>query len=121
MSADDTLAGTNRMSDDEISAQGTTRAELDMFFADVYERYRHIEAGGNYWMIVNRMKHMGFSDMYLHSPLFEWMLGVHVNKAYQLINDYTLDFFNHYLKLQPSRLLDYNIGVHSDFSLEKGS
>lgn len=47
------------------------------------------------------MKHMGFSDLYLFSPLYEKMEGVDIRKAYRLINDYSLDFFDHYLKQQP--------------------
>ncbi|RED59150.1 acetylhydrolase [Cohnella phaseoli] len=120
MSADDTLAGTQNMSDANIASQGTTRAELDKFFADTLARYEHVAVGGNYWLKINKMKHMGFSDMYMISPLFEWMEGVNVKKVHGLINDYSLDFFNHYLKQQPSKLLEKNIGEHSEYSLERG-
>ncbi|MFF2886003.1 acetylhydrolase [Paenibacillus sp. NPDC057967] len=120
MSADDTLAGTQHMSDATIASQGTTRAELDKFFADTLERYEHVAVGGNYWMKINKMKHMGFSDMYMLSPLFERMEGVNVSKVHRLINDYSLDFFNHYLKQQPTKILESNIGNHTDFSLERG-
>ncbi|MFD0713052.1 alpha/beta hydrolase family protein [Paenibacillus sp. GCM10027626] len=120
MSADDTLAGTKNMSDANIAAQGTTRKELDKFFADTFVRYEHVAAGGNYWMKINNMKHMGFSDTYLLSPLYERMEGVDVKKVHRLINDYSLDFFNHYLKQQPFELLEQNIGDHSDFTLQKG-
>lgn len=120
MSADGTLAGTTYMSDEEIASQGTTRKELDKFFADTFARQASVTIGGNYWMTIKNMKHMGFSDMYLISPLFEKMEGVDVTSVHRLINDYTLDFFDHYLKQQPLKLLDQNIGDHLEFSLQKG-
>jgi len=120
ISADDTLAGTKNMSDATIASQGTTRAELDKFFEATLVRYNSVSVGGNYWMTIKHMKHMGFSDMYLISPLFEWMEGVQVRKAHRLINDYTLDFFNHTLKQQPTKRLDQNIGDHPAFTLKKG-
>jgi len=120
MSADDTLSGTKNMSDASIASQGTTRAELNRFFADTFERYEHVAVGGNYWLKINNMKHMGFSDMYMLSPLFEWMEGVNVTKVHRIINAYSLDFFDHYLKQIPSSLLQSNIGNHSEYSLERG-
>jgi len=63
---------------------------------------------------------MGFSDLYLFSPLYERMEGVDIQKAYRLINDYSLDFFNHYLKHQPFKLLEQNIGDYPEFTLQKG-
>jgi len=120
MSADGTLAGTTHMSDEEIVSQGTTRKDLDKFFADTFARQASVAVGGNYWMTIKNMQHMGFSDMYLISPVFEKSEGVDVHSVHQLINDYSLDFFDHYLKQQPLKLLDQNIGDHPDFSLQKG-
>lgn len=121
MSADDTLAGTAHMSDESIASQGTTREELDKFFDEVLSRYEAVAAGENYWMKIKNMKHMGFSDTYLLSPVLAWMEGVDVRSAHQLINDYTLDFFNHYLKQQPFEYMEQNIGEFPAFSLQKGA
>jgi predicted dienelactone hydrolase len=120
MSADDTLSGTEHMSDAYIASQGTTREELSQFFEDTFARQTSVAMGGNYWMKIKNMKHMGFSDMYLISPLFEKSEGVDVQRVHQLINDYSLDFFDHYLKQEPLKLLDQNIGDHPGFSLQKG-
>jgi len=120
MSADGTLAGTTHMSDEEIASQGTTRMDLDKFFKDTFARQASVAAGGNYWMTLKNMKHMGFSDMYLISPVFEKSEGVDVHRVHQLINAYSLDFFDHYLKQRPLTLLDQTIGDHPDFTLQKG-
>ncbi|RAV19199.1 acetylhydrolase [Paenibacillus contaminans] len=120
MSADDTLAGTKNMSDANIASQGTTREELTKFFDDTFARYESVAAGGNYWMTIKNMKHMGFSDTYLISPLYERMEGVKIKKVHRLINEFSLDFFDHYLKQQPFKRLDQSIGDHPEFTLQKG-
>jgi hypothetical protein len=120
MSADGTLAGTTHMSDEEIASQGTTRETLNQFFEDTFARQVSVAKGGNYWMTIKNMKHMGFSDMYLISPIFEKSEGVDVRRVHRLINDYSMDFFDHYLKQQPFKLLEQNIGDHPGFSLQKG-
>ncbi|MCE5172718.1 acetylhydrolase [Paenibacillus profundus] len=120
MSADDTLTGTENMSDENIASQGTTREELTKFFSDTFARQESVTVGGNYWMKIKHMKHMGFSDMYLISPVFERMEGVDVRSVHRLINEYSLDFFDHYLKQQPFHLLEQNIGDHPEFTLQRG-
>ncbi|MDK8181317.1 acetylhydrolase [Paenibacillus sp. UMB4589-SE434] len=120
MSADDTLTGTEKMSDEYIASQGTTRADLTKFFRDTFARQESVTAGGNYLMTIKNMKHMGFSDTYLMSPLYERMEGVDIRSAHRLINDYSLDFFNHYLKQQPFKKLEQSIGDHPEFTLQKG-
>lgn len=82
-------------------------------------RYEHAADGGNYWLIINNMDHTGFSDFYLISPLIERMAGIHLQQAHRIINDYSLDFFNHYLKQQPLQLLN-QVGEHPDYTLKKG-
>jgi len=100
--------------------QYTKDPVLIAFLTDVFKRYDHITDGGNYWLTLRNMSHMGFSDLYLTSPLFEWMEGISLKKSYPIINAYTLDFFNHFLKQEPLKLLDQNIGEHKLFTLEKG-
>ncbi|WP_369435954.1 alpha/beta hydrolase family protein [Lysinibacillus fusiformis] len=72
----------------------------------------------NYWLQIKNMTHMGFSDFYLFSPLYEKMEGVDIRRAHHLINDYSLDFFDHYLKQQPFKLLEQTIGDHPEFTLQ---
>lgn len=120
MSADDTVKGAENMSDAQIAARGMNREEVIKYYDELLARYEPVTAGGNYWITLKRNKHMSFSDMYLITPLFEWMEGVDIRSAHRLINDYTLDFFDHYLKQQPLKRLDQNIGDHPDFTLKKG-
>ncbi|MCG7408300.1 acetylhydrolase [Paenibacillus sp. ACRRX] len=120
MNADDTLAGTANMSGEDDAAQREAREELAKFYSETLPRYEHVADGGNYWMKIKNMRHMGFSDLYLFSPLYEKMEGVDIRKAYRLINDYSLDFFDHYLKQQPFKLLEQNIGDYPAFTLQKG-
>ncbi|WP_068782612.1 alpha/beta hydrolase family protein [Paenibacillus sp. GM2] len=101
------------------SVQQIQEPELRQMMEGLLARYEHVAEGGNYWMKVNHMTHMGFTDLYLLSPLFERMEGVDVRQAHRLINAYSLDFFNHYLKRQPLQLLEQNIGEHPDFTLQK--
>ncbi|WMT43412.1 hypothetical protein RE628_05195 [Paenibacillus sp. D2_2] len=102
------------------SVQLIEEPELRQMMEELIARYEHVDEGGNYWMKLNHMTHMGFTDLYLLSPLFEEMEGVDVRQAHRLINAYSLDFFNHYLKHQPLQLLEQNIGEHPDFTLQKG-
>ncbi|RAV11719.1 alpha/beta hydrolase family protein [Paenibacillus contaminans] len=110
MSADDTIR----------DATSTDDKAFAKFIEETLPRYKHVAVGGNYWMKINEMKHMGFSDLYLFSPLYEKMEGVDIRKAHRLINDYSQDFFDHYLKQQPFKRLEQNIGEHPAFTLEKG-
>ncbi|QOS76923.1 hypothetical protein JNUCC31_19045 [Paenibacillus sp. JNUCC31] len=119
MSADTTVAGTSVMSDDEIAAMGTTRPEAEKYYEGVYARYELVTAGGNYWMELSQTKHLSFSDLYLISPILEWSQGVDAKGAHQIVNDTTIDFFNHYLKGQPLQL-DSEVGEHPSYSLKKG-
>lgn len=64
---------------------------------------------------------MSFSDLYLLTPLFKWMEGVDVSGTHELINEYTLDFFDHYLKGQPLQYLNINLGDHPKFTLQQGA
>lgn len=43
-----------------------------------------------------------------------------MRETHQLVNDFTLDFFNHYLKGQPLQILNNAVGTHDDYILEKG-
>ncbi|MFF2015762.1 alpha/beta hydrolase family protein [Paenibacillus sp. NPDC058177] len=84
---------------------------------EVLPRFANITKGGNYWMILNKTTHISFTDFVRFSPLLQLMQGRNIGEAYSLINDYSQDFFDHYLKNQPFRLLEQNIGEHPDFTI----
>ncbi|MFE4711589.1 alpha/beta hydrolase family protein [Paenibacillus sp. NPDC056722] len=99
--------------------QSTDNSELSALGKKLMERFDHIADGGNYWMTIKNMTHMGFTDIYLLSPLFQFLQKGNIREAHSLINDYSLDFFDYYLKKKPLRLLEQNIGEYSAFTLQK--
>ncbi len=120
MSADHTLKGADQTSDAEIAALGTDREEIAAYYDELFARYELVTAGGNYWITFKNTKHMSFSDLYLLTPLFEWMEGGNVRRTHELINEYTLDFFDHYLKGKPMQYLNRNLGDHAEYTLQQG-
>ncbi|MCU6712136.1 acetylhydrolase [Paenibacillus sp. J5C_2022] len=110
MSADRSLSIVQDIADRE-------QAEM---IARMLTRYERVPVGGNYWLTIHDSDHAAFSDFYLLSPLIERMAGVHIRQVHRIINDYSLDFFDHYLKQQPSRLLEHNIGEHPEYTLQRG-
>lgn len=120
ISADDTLNGATSKSDEAIAAMGTNREVIKTYYEEVFARYAPVTAGGNYWMKFNNTVHLSFSDLLLVSPLLEWAQGVDARGTQELVNDYTLDFFNHFLKGLPFEKLDQSVGKNPEFSLEQG-
>jgi len=84
---------------------------------EILPRFDHVTTGGNYWMILNGTNHLSFTDMVLFSPLFQLMQDRDAREVLNLINDYSQDFFDHYLKNQPFRLLEQHIGEQPDFTI----
>jgi len=97
----------------------TSNDQFD-YAKDIYPRFNHITKGGNYWMILNQTNHMTFTDFVLSSPLFQLKQGRDIREAHQLINDYSRDFFDHYLRNKPFQLLEQHIGDNPDFTIKKG-
>ncbi|SYX87107.1 alpha/beta hydrolase family protein [Paenibacillus alvei] len=116
MSADRTLAGADKIA----VVQGTARKALNKYIGDIFERYKRVAAGGNYWMKIKNMDHLAFCDLYLISPLLEKAERVNLRPAHRLINEYSLDFFNHYLKGKPFEKMEQHLGDNPEFSLERG-
>ncbi|MFF2015760.1 alpha/beta hydrolase family protein [Paenibacillus sp. NPDC058177] len=94
----------------------STDGPIDMK-KEVLPRFDNITKGGNYWMILNKIRHGSFTDFVLFTPVFQWMQGSDIRETHDLISDYSQDFFDHYLKKKPFRLLEQNIGEHPDFTI----
>ncbi|RJX39927.1 acetylhydrolase [Paenibacillus pinisoli] len=107
MSADSSVESLNSPSED---------SPIDMM-KEVLPRYDHVTKGGNYWMILNKTTHLSFTDMVLFSPLFQLMQGRDVREGLNLINEYSQDFFDHYLRQQPFRLIEQHIGEYPEFTI----
>jgi predicted dienelactone hydrolase len=75
---------------------------------------------GGYYMTVRGTRHMNFSDSPLSSPLKQRTGAgpISVTRAMRIINDYTLAFFNQFLKKQPQPLLDGPSSEYPEVELE---
>ncbi|MFC3746657.1 acetylhydrolase [Paenibacillus sp. GCM10012306] len=94
----------------------TTDGPIDMK-KEVLPRFANITKGGNYWMILNKTRHGSFTDFVLFTPVFQWMQGSDIRETHDRISDYSQDFFDHYLKKKPFRLLEQNIGERPAFTI----
>ncbi|SMF85236.1 Predicted dienelactone hydrolase [Paenibacillus uliginis N3/975] len=117
---EDELAGSSATSDDQQAALDTTHNKVERYNKELNARYAPVKVGGNYWLKLHNTLHMSFSDFFLISPIIEWAQGVNARETHRLVNDFTLDFFNHYLKGQPLQILNNAVGTHDDYILEKG-
>ncbi|KOY14777.1 alpha/beta hydrolase family protein [Paenibacillus xylanivorans] len=120
ISADQSVAGSSVISDDQLAALGMTRGEVERYYEEVNARYTPVKAGGNYWLKLNNTSHMSFTDNFLISPILEWVQRTDARGTHRLVNDFTLDFFNYYLKGQPLQILNNAVGTHDNYILEKG-
>lgn len=122
---EDELAGASTASDDQQAALDMTCSKVEQYNQELQEqelqaRLAPVKAGGNYWLKLPNTSHMSFSDFFLITPIIEWMQGEDIRGTHRLVNDFTLDFFNHYLKGQPLQILNNAVGTHDDYILEKG-
>jgi len=106
-------------SDSTLETLQTSTEQFD-YANEVHPRYDHITQGGNYWMILKKTSHASFTDFVLSSPLFHPAQGHNVRETHQLINDYTRDFFDHYLRNKPFQFIEQHIGENPDFTIKKG-
>jgi predicted dienelactone hydrolase len=106
MSADSTVEYIDKSTEGPINMQ-----------KEVLPRFANITKGGNYWMILNQTRHGSFTDFVLFTPIFQLMQGSDIRETHDLISDYSQDFFEHYLKNKPFRLLEQNIGEQPAFTI----
>ncbi|OMD53928.1 acetylhydrolase [Paenibacillus odorifer] len=121
ISADSSIAASSgALSDDQLAAMGLNRGEVERYFKEVNARYAPVTAGGNYWLKLTDTSHMSFTDSFLISPILEWVQGTDARGTHRVVNEFTLDFFNYYLKGVPLQILNNAVGTHDDYILEKG-
>ena len=95
-------------SDKQIEQAGATRKEVEAFIEKVQANWAASTAAGQgarYRVKFAGVSHLGFSDLALMIPA-AGANGMPVSKAHRLINQYTLAFFDQYLKGQSSPLLN---------------
>jgi predicted dienelactone hydrolase len=116
------------MSDDTPvpgTAKLATLSELQQrrwrFLSQDLSNIRHsLATYGGYYMTVRGTRHMNFSDSPLSTPLKQRTGAgpISVTRAMRIINDYTLAFFNQFLKKQPQPLLDGPSSEYPEVELE---
>lgn len=120
---EDELAGSSATN--QQAALDMTPSKVEQYNQELQEKELHarlapVKAGGNYWLKLPNTSHMSFSDFFLITPIIEWMQGVDARGTHRLVNKFTLDFFNHYLKGKPLQILNNTVGTHDEYILEKG-
>lgn len=76
--------------------KGEKLKEYLTLYAECERRMKKALAGGAYSIVINKTTHLSYSDAYLYTPL---MAIIHKpKKTHKVINDFSLIFFNKYLK-----------------------
>ncbi|MBP1040151.1 dienelactone hydrolase family protein [Vagococcus sp. BWB3-3] len=118
ISADQSIKPLEEYTDQELKAAGASRSEQAAFLNEFQARNQSVPKNGNYWLVLKNSNHLSFSDFYLLSPqLFGVVLNSDVRQTHQLVNHYTLDFFDHYLKNKPLTYLNQPSGEYDLYSL----
>lgn len=122
---EDDLAASSAVSDNQQANLDMTLGKVEQYNQELQEQELHarlapVKAGGNYWLKLPNTSHMSFSDFFLITPIIEWVQGVNARGTHRLVNEFTLDFFNHYLKGQPLQIMNSAVGTHDDYILEQG-
>lgn len=98
------------------------RVHMRALDTDIKRIERSLAKHGGYYMRGEGMSHSDFSDRPLYSPLRRLTHSgtIRVNRAMQIINEYTLAFFEQYLNgkpqavlVQPSRYPEVQFERHS--------
>jgi hypothetical protein len=105
---------------ERAQAGGWPEAEIVHMIGDQRALFEH-NRGDAYYLTMNQMYHVNWTDAPVWSPLVGWMGLVGPIDPYRGFDDtnaYTLAFFDRYLKGQPAPLLDVAPSSRSDLRLE---
>ncbi|WP_163858592.1 alpha/beta hydrolase family protein [Paenibacillus elgii] len=105
-SASSVAAETEEPNARDLAKYGMTLERFDKITGESLRRKNNALAGGGYLFTLGHTVHYSYSDFYLYSPLVRWMDGTKPRTAHRMINEYTVAFFDRYLKGMPSPLLD---------------
>ncbi len=104
--------------DEELKDMGATREEIEVESRDAeieVEHIRHVAKHDGHVMYVEGTKHYNFADVQFLTPILQ-QIGLTGNmnpkRAATIINMYTLNFFDQYLKNKDGSLLE---GVNSEY------
>ncbi|MDR0268000.1 dienelactone hydrolase [Paenibacillus sp.] len=98
--------------DEELKAYGVTREQIEKDTREVETQVGHLEhvaKHGGQILYIENMEHYNFADLQFLTPLFRQLkLTGKINPARSafIVNAYTLDFFDKYLKDKGGSLID---------------
>jgi predicted dienelactone hydrolase len=107
--------------DAQLAKLGLTRAEYENFVEEISNRTRNMLQDGGYLVTISGATHMNFTDYFLWSPLLRWMnrSDLSPERAREIINAYTIAFFNQTLKNAAEPLLEANHSIFPEASIER--
>jgi hypothetical protein len=97
-----------------------TRLHMQMLDLDIRRIRQSLARYGGYYMTIRGSAHSNYSDRPLYSPLrrFTDAGSIEVKKAFEIVNDYTLAFFDQYLNGQQQDLLDHKSSKYPEANFE---
>lgn len=101
-----------------LDKYGFTLEEFNNITKDIETRKQNSLAGGGYALMIRHTQHLSYSDFYMYSPLLQWMNGTNPKHEHQIINAYTVAFFDQFLQNKPSSLLHGTARPYPDAHLE---
>ncbi|MNZ86057.1 isoform II [compost metagenome] len=95
-------------SDAELQDMSMTRKQFDRMSVELPQRMKQALGAGSYELTLERSRHMSFSDYYLWSPALAIMekMPLSPKRAHEVINAYTVAFFQKHLQGIQSPLLE---------------
>jgi dienelactone hydrolase len=88
--------------------------------AENYDCLRHHPDARGYWASIKGASHMNFCDSPLYSPIRRLTRGgpIKPSRGFQIINAYTVAFFDSYLKGAPDHLFDGSISPYPEVEID---
>ncbi len=101
-------------------AGGWTENEISLTLTTMRQLYEGLPGDG-YYLEIPKMFHLNFTDAPYWFPMTSW-LGlsgpIKRKRGFDILNAYSLAFFNRYLKDKPSALLDGPSGLYPEVNIE---
>jgi predicted dienelactone hydrolase len=97
-----------------------TRRESELTDADIDNLKRTMHEFGGYFLTIRGSKHFDFADRSLYSPIHRLTETgtISPQRAHEIVEVYTLQFFSHYLLGKPSPLLAENQSPYKEVQFE---
>ncbi len=88
--------------------------------AENYDCLRHHPEERGYWASIKGASHMNFCDSPLYTPIRRLTHGgpIEPSRCFQIINAFTVAFFNTYLKGAPDPFFDGSVSAYPEIELE---